>query len=75
MASREYKVSCFDNLNREYSATLNYKKEVHLDVEPVEIPVSAKINLKRHFSIDRGVMNIDEVTLKHNQIALVNLPH
>lgn len=45
-----------------------------LDVEPLDVPVSSRINLKRHFSIDRGVLNVQETVLEENQIGLVNLP-
>lgn len=40
----------------------------------MEVPVSTSINLKRHYSIERGLLNVKETVLKNNQIGLVNLP-
>ena len=46
-----------------------------MDVEAVEIPISAEINLKRHFTVERGVLNLRETQLGENQVKLVNLPY
>jgi hypothetical protein len=46
-----------------------------LDVDAVDLPASSKINLKRHFTIDRGVLNIKETVLTELQLGLVNLPN
>lgn len=73
--TKELKVSYFDQNNKEYTGTLDFKKNLKLDVDAVDLPASSKINLKRHFTIDRGVLNIKETVLTELQLGLVNLPN